>query len=114
MQKTEVEQYKQTLLDMRTRTRGELNRMIEVVLDDAQSAGEHDHGASESIDKEVALENSEEQLRSAVNAALARIDGGTYGTCEDCGKKIAKARLDAIPYTAYCIECERERESAAP
>jgi hypothetical protein len=40
-----------------------------------------------------------------VRDALARIDNGSFGKCENCGKAIAPARLEAIPYTRYCVEC---------
>jgi DnaK suppressor protein len=39
-----------------------------------------------------------------VDAALQRVDGGTYGTCEVCGKPIGAARLEAMPATRFCIE----------
>jgi hypothetical protein len=42
---------------------------------------------------------------SEVRDALARIDNGTYGTCQSCLKKISAARLEAIPYTRFCVEC---------
>jgi hypothetical protein len=50
------------------------------------------------------LEN-EEYLANEVQAALRRFDDKTYGRCESCGRTIAEARLDAIPYTRYCIKC---------
>jgi DnaK suppressor protein len=86
------------------------DRMIEVVLDDAEAAGEHDRTVSESVDKELALEHTEETIRQAVLEALQRIDEGTYGQCQQCGALIPRARLDAIPFTAYCLSCERRRE----
>lgn len=43
--------------------------------------------------------------------ALDRIEKGTYGKCLNCGKEIDKKRLDAIPFTRYCIECQIEIES---
>ncbi|MGH9292207.1 MAG: TraR/DksA family transcriptional regulator [Acidimicrobiales bacterium] len=48
------------------------------------------------------------QLRDAlkdVETALRKLDAGTYGTCERCGKPIAEARLEAKPASAYCIDC---------
>lgn len=48
------------------------------------------------------------QLKEAlidVVKALSKIDDGTYGTCERCGKAISPARLEAKPASAYCIEC---------
>ena len=48
---------------------------------------------------------TEEQLLAEARAALARLDGGTFGRCERCGRAIARARLDAIPYARHCIRC---------
>jgi len=52
----------------------------------------------------------EQQILGAIAAALDRLDAGTYGTCERCGKKISEARLVAIPYASRCISCEEEVE----
>jgi DnaK suppressor protein len=111
MKSQDLERYKKKLLDIRQRTRTEITRMMDVVLDDSQSSGEHDHKASEAIDKEVVLENTEEHIRNAVAEALQRIENGDYGVCQDCGKNVLKARLDAIPYTPYCVDCERRHEA---
>jgi DnaK suppressor protein len=43
-----------------------------------------------------------------VEHALGRIDAGTYGTCERCGKEIALERLEAVPFARLCIDCKRE------
>ena len=54
---------------------------------------------------------TEEQKRLfAIEEALKRIDEGTYGSCIECEKRIIKKRLDAIPYTELCIECQRTQE----
>ena len=50
---------------------------------------------------------TEEQLLAEAEAALARLEGGTFGTCEGCGRAIGKARLDAVPYARHCIRCAR-------
>jgi RNA polymerase-binding transcription factor DksA len=50
------------------------------------------------------LEN-EEYLRGEVLAAMERIDNGTFGTCESCGKKILEERLELLPYARYCTPC---------
>jgi DnaK suppressor protein len=51
---------------------------------------------------------------SQIEGALARLAQGTYGVCEgaseDCQKRIPVARLNALPYTTWCIHCEREME----
>jgi RNA polymerase-binding transcription factor len=45
-----------------------------------------------------------------IEHALRRIVEGVYGRCEFCGEKIAEARLNALPYTNTCIDCQRENE----
>lgn len=40
-----------------------------------------------------------------IDAALARIDDGTYGECMNCGEPISEARLDAVPHATLCIKC---------
>ncbi len=110
MQAKDLERYKKKLLEMRNRSREEINRMIQVVLEEAEAPGEHDHQVSESVAKEIVLEHTEEEMRKAVLAALKRIEAGTYGQCEQCGGRIPKARLDALPFTPRCVNCERERE----
>ena len=44
---------------------------------------------------------------------LGRIDAGTFGTCEECGKRIAKARLAAVPYARRCDRCPPAAQSMA-
>ena len=41
-----------------------------------------------------------------IEAALARVDAGTYGTCESCGKPIPQARLEAVPEATLCVACK--------
>lgn len=58
-------------------------------------------------DQEVvdALGNEAREELLKVNAALARLDVGTFGECAHCGGRIASARLDAYPYAQECISC---------
>jgi len=55
------------------------------------------------------LQRVEAQLRE-VDDALARLDAGTYGRCEICGKEIAEARLEAMPAARYCLEDQARAE----
>ena len=45
-----------------------------------------------------------------IEASLERIEEGTYGTCEECGVKIPKTRLNAIPYATLCVKCASQQE----
>ncbi|MDP9374397.1 MAG: TraR/DksA C4-type zinc finger protein [Chloroflexota bacterium] len=73
------------------------------------SASNHiaDHG-TDVMEQEkdlVLMSNLEERLRD-IDRALERMDEGTYGTCERCGKSIAPERLEALPYATLCIDCK--------
>jgi len=57
--------------------------------------------------RDLALRDRNEQHLAAVDAALARLDAGTYGLCESCGNPIAPERLEALPSAALCIDCQR-------
>ena len=56
------------------------------------------------------LEENSEQLLAEVNAALERIDEGSYGTCAACGREIAPERLEARPWASLCIDDARKAE----
>jgi DnaK suppressor protein len=56
--------------------------------------------------RDLALRDRSSQQLELVEAALARLEAGTFGTCLRCGKAIAPARLEALPWAAYCIECQ--------
>jgi RNA polymerase-binding transcription factor DksA len=70
-----------------------------------------DH-ASEMVEREVdeTLEENAEHVIEEIDAALARIADGTYGTCSVCGAPIPEERLDALPYATLCLEDKRMRE----
>jgi DnaK suppressor protein len=57
--------------------------------------------------RDLALRERNEHQLAAVEAALGRLDDGTYGTCLRCGKPIAGERLEALPWAAHCIDCQR-------
>lgn len=62
---------------------------------------------------EVALTALDEQGRremEAIQAALARIDAGTYGSCATCGETISAARLTAMPMARRCVACQERLE----
>ena len=61
-------------------------------------------------DHELALTQNARDLLEQGERALARIDAGTYGVCESCGRAIGKARLLAFPRAALCVECKQREE----
>jgi|SRR5581483_5634340 len=50
------------------------------------------------------------EVLSQINAALRRIEEGTYGICASCGREIAPERLEAYPWASLCIDCKRAAE----
>ncbi len=57
--------------------------------------------------RDLALRERNEQQLEAIEAALARMAAGTWGACLRCGRPIAPERLEALPWAAHCIECQR-------
>jgi RNA polymerase-binding protein DksA len=68
--------------------------------------------ATATLDREIdySLEENSEHVLRAIDAALRRIEDGTYGICETCGQPISQERLEAIPYATQCIDCRRKGE----
>lgn len=111
----ELEEYKKKLTLLRDRLRGDVHTMTDSAmkknrLDDAadtSSPTQMAEAGSDNFEQEFTLslmESGAATLRQ-IKEALARIDDKTYGICEDCGEKIPKKRLEAIPYATRCVQC---------
>ena len=117
----ELESFRQALLSLRARLRGDLSQMTDEALrrDQPDASGNLSnvplHMAdigTENYDQEFTLEliENEQDTLGEVHEALSRIDAGTFGRCEECGEPIARPRLQALPYTRHCIQCARALE----
>ena len=64
------------------------------------------------LDKESLLQrgNQEQQLLRMVESALGRIGDGSFGQCVSCRNEIDSKRLEAVPWTLYCIQCQEDFE----
>ena len=71
---------------------------------------EDDVTDAEVHDRVVAIRTQLKRRRAEVREALAKIDNGTYGICDNCGKKISRDRLVAFPSARFCFECEQKRK----
>ncbi|MFY9728861.1 MAG: TraR/DksA family transcriptional regulator [Bryobacteraceae bacterium] len=105
MNRTELEKYRRVLETKRAELAAGLRKRDEIAiektpdaLDEVQLAGEREF-AIRTLDRESSL------LRQ-VNSALARVADGSYGTCLHCEEEIKPKRLDAVPWTKYCITCQ--------
>ncbi|HVN19661.1 MAG TPA: TraR/DksA family transcriptional regulator [Dongiaceae bacterium] len=113
MDKKKLETFKKRL---ETRQQ-ELRRTVTRNQADGRSADEDtaqdiaDRAAS-SYNKEFLFSqsNNERQLLMMVDGALARIREGSFGECISCGKEINPKRLEAVPWTRHCIECQEKLE----
>ena len=92
--------------------RDDLSHSIEDLADEDGNDSHLADSATETLDREIeqSLEDNAEHLLGRIDAALARIDEGTYGRCERCGEAIGEERLEALPYATRCIECKRLEE----
>jgi RNA polymerase-binding protein DksA len=85
----------------------------EVIVEASSYDSEHPADvASETFEREkdLALGENVEHLLAKVKEALAKIELGTYGICDACGKPIKRARLEAIPFATLCVECQGKME----
>jgi DnaK suppressor protein len=95
----------------------ELRRMVTRTQQDGRSADEDtaqdiaDKAAS-SYNKEFLFHqsNADRQLLQMVETALVRLREGSFGECISCGKEINPKRLEAVPWTRHCIECQEKLE----
>lgn len=88
---------------------GDLLERAEVIEDDLRHSLEAD-SSEQAVDlaDDEALEGIDEVLRqeiAQIRMALLRIENGTYGSCGQCGKQIARKRLEARPIATRCIDC---------
>jgi RNA polymerase-binding transcription factor DksA len=101
------------LTELRDRLTRERERLSDTAREEAPQYSLHmADAATDSYDQDWALGmlSSEQNSLYEVEQALARICSGTYGVCELTGKKISAARLEAIPWTRFSAEAERELE----
>ena len=118
MKKPDLKVYKGRLLQLRARLRGDVSTLAESALREANQ----DHSAmplhmadigSDNFEQEftLSLMANEGDTLNLIEAALERIEAGTYGLCDDCGSTIPKTRLNAIPYTPFCVHCAEQAQS---
>ena len=107
----EVEKYRQILLDMKQALTDRINAIDREVRHEGMTA-DWSEQASERENDEVleSLGNTSEQDLLKINYALKRLENGTYFNCAECGEDIPHARLELLPFTAYCVECAERIE----
>jgi len=115
----DIDRFRKRLLDERQRVQEAIDYLHEEnpgsAQDETQDSTADNHPgdmATVTFDRELdyTLEENEGRLLKAIDAALARIDDGTYGICRTCGQAIDAERLEALPWTTQGIDCKRKEE----
>ena len=113
MDKKRLENFKKRLEERQQELRKNVSRTEQdgrtTDLDTAQDIADR---AASSYNKEFLFHqsNSERQLLQMVEGALSRLREGTFGQCISCGNDINPKRLEAVPWTRFCIECQEKLE----
>ncbi len=114
----DVEHFRALLLEERVRVAGAAEYMHKEAAPSPDDEGELPSEtnladqATDLLEREIdwTLEENSEHVLAEIDAALARIDAGTYGICEPCGKPIDTDRLEALPWATLCLEDRRKEE----
>ena len=122
MKKSDVKPFKETLLALRARLRGDVSTLANAALSKSTNASGSGSSVPSHIadmgsdtyeqDNTILLMNNEGETLVQIESALERIEEGAYGFCTECSGKIPKMRLNAIPYTPHCVKCASEIQSA--
>jgi DnaK suppressor protein len=113
MEKKKLETFKKKLEERQQQLRRTVSRTEQdgrtADMDTAQDVADR---AASSYNKEFLFHqsNNERQLLQMVEGALGRIREGTFGECVACGREINAKRLEAVPWTRHCIECQEKLE----
>lgn len=117
----DTDRFRELLLGERERVQAALDNLhgdhegsLEDETDELGTANDNHLGdtASLTLDREIdySLESNSEQHLAEIDAALKRIDDGTYGVCVVGGEQITEERLEAMPWASLCIDHARARE----
>jgi DnaK suppressor protein len=113
--------HRERLLALRARLRGDMTQMEDTALNKKRSETSHmpNHMAelgTDNFEQEITLNllGNEKDVLDQIEAALERIEEGHYGRCDECGRKIPAARLEAMPYVAICVQCASQHERRLP
>jgi len=123
MKKPEMKVYKERLLDLRSRLRGDVTSMTDAALrksgsESSEASSMPIHMAelgSDNYEQEFTLSllATEEGTLGQIESALERIENGVYGKCLECEGPIPKTRLNAIPHAHLCVKCASSHDREA-
>ena len=111
----DVERFRQRLLQLEQETRRKIGRDLESA---RESADDQPDAVDQAVvdelrDEHLVLAQTDTEVLAQIQAALERIENGTYGRCVVDGQPIEPARLEAVPWAPYCARHQREAEARA-
>jgi DnaK suppressor protein len=117
MAKPDFTLHRKRLMALRARLQGDMTQMEDNALnkDHSRTTSMPNNMAelgSGNFDQEFTLSllGSEQDALDQIEAAIERIEDGSFGQCEECGVKIPEPRLEALPYAALCVQCASQQE----
>ncbi len=124
MTKAELDSFRQTLLNLRSRLNGDVSHLADEAL---RSTGGEASGSlsnaplhmadlgTDNFEQEftLGLLQNQEQALKEIGDALERLRRGVFGRCEECEAAIPKGRLQALPYARYCVACARKLQQSS-
>lgn len=116
MKKADLKSYKEKLLVLRARLRGDVSAMADAALGKSRSEANGDLSSMPIHMADIGSDNFEQEFTLSllendgstldqIEQALERIEEGIYGRCTECDGIVPKMRLNAIPYTPFCVKC---------
>lgn len=116
MRKAFLKTARETLHDMKKQLLAEIQQDLRQGREASKDEGMDTYDlASEARDREInfILTDRDRGKLQAIEDALERIEEGTYGICETCEAEVAEGRLQAMPFTRLCVQCQGDREIEA-
>ena len=116
MRKAFLKSARETLESMKAQLLAEIQQDLKQGRETSKDEGMDTYDlASEEREREISfiLTDRDRGKLQAIEDALDRIEEGSYGVCESCEQEIAEGRLQAMPFTRLCVQCQADRETEA-
>ncbi|MBN1114176.1 MAG: TraR/DksA family transcriptional regulator [Oligoflexia bacterium] len=110
--KTNLKKFKEILVDLKASLEKDLGTVLPVKSHENNSFADANDLATHDTDvsNEMTVKNIKMEKYREVMEALAKLDAGEYGLCEECGVEITQKRLEAYPTSRLCVSCQEELE----
>ncbi|MCX7905227.1 MAG: TraR/DksA family transcriptional regulator [Elusimicrobiales bacterium] len=107
----DIKKIKEILIEKRNEILEEIRMQSEYENINEKDIGDEIDDVVQTVEKEIKFDISanEKNILNEIEIALKKIENGTYGKCELCKKDIEPKRIKAIPYSRYCIECQKKQ-----